>query len=75
MKRENDERSNAHSGRLDHIAFRCSDPDSLKARLRANDIAYQETAIPNFGLLQIFVRDPNGLQLELNFRNEAVQGT
>jgi catechol 2,3-dioxygenase-like lactoylglutathione lyase family enzyme len=74
MKREEGERSNAHSGRLDHIAFRCSDPDALRARLRANDVPYQETAIANFGLLQIFVRDPDGLQLELNFRNEAGQG-
>jgi len=73
MKRRSDEMSADHSGRLDHIAFRCSEPEAMRARLKAHDIAFQENSIPNFGLLQIFVRDPDGLQLELNFRTGPAQ--
>lgn len=73
MKRRADEMSADHSGRLDHIAFRCTEADAMRARLKALDIPFQENSIPNFGLLQIFVRDPDGLQLELNFRAEAAQ--
>ena len=71
MKRGCGDRPDDHSGRLDHIAFRCTDPDAMRARMRAHDMPFQETAIPAFGLLQMFVRDPDGLQIELNFRTEA----
>jgi catechol 2,3-dioxygenase-like lactoylglutathione lyase family enzyme len=71
MKRKAGEISADHSGRLDHIAFRCTEPEAMRARLRARDIPFQENAIPGFGLLQMFVRDPDGLQLELNFRAMA----
>ncbi len=74
MKRDAGERPNEHSGRLDHIAFGCTDPDGMKARLRSHDVPFQENWIPNFGLLQMFVRDPDGLQIELNFRTEPAQG-
>lgn len=68
MKRESSDRPSDHSGRLDHIAFRCTDPDAIRSRLRAHDVPFQETAIPDFGLLQMFVCDPDGLHIELNFR-------
>jgi catechol 2,3-dioxygenase-like lactoylglutathione lyase family enzyme len=73
MKRQVGDKPADHSGRLDHVAFRCTGPDGIRARLRAQDVPFQENSIPNFGLLQMFVRDPDGLQLELNFRTEPAQ--
>ena len=37
------------------------------ARLRDNGIAYEENKVWEIGLLQVFVHDPDGLQIELNF--------
>jgi len=56
------------SGAIDHIAFQCEDYDTLAGRLRAAGLDFHENAVPQAGLRQIFVEDPNGVTLELNFR-------
>ncbi len=62
-------RSNANTGRLDHIAFRGRNPQETIARLKRHNVAYRENEIPDARLHQIFVRDPNGIVIEMNFRN------
>ncbi|MET0293627.1 MAG: VOC family protein [Phenylobacterium sp.] len=54
------------SGAIDHLAFECDDYDAVRARLQAMALAFVENEFP--GLRQLFVKDPNGLTLELNFR-------
>ena len=56
------------TGSLDHVAFNATDFESTKARLEklGHDIRYN--ILDEIGLRQIFVMDPNGLQIELNFR-------
>jgi catechol 2,3-dioxygenase-like lactoylglutathione lyase family enzyme len=56
------------SGAIDHIAFACEDYEDIKGRLEAMKVDFHENAFPNFSLRQIFVKDPNGVTLELNFR-------
>ena len=56
------------SGAIDHIAFECDGYDEIRARLQALELAFAENALPDFNLRQIFVKDPNGVTLELNFR-------
>ena len=56
-----------NSGVVDHIAFRGSDPAPLWQRLRAFGIAARWRHIAEIGLLQIFVADPDGLTIEMNF--------
>jgi catechol 2,3-dioxygenase-like lactoylglutathione lyase family enzyme len=56
------------TGRLDHIAFGGTDYAAMSARLKAQDIGYRENHVPDFGIRQIFVRDPDGILVELNFR-------
>jgi catechol 2,3-dioxygenase-like lactoylglutathione lyase family enzyme len=56
------------SGAIDHVAFEASDFEDLCSRLRAAGLKYREDGIPSINLRQIFVNDPNGVQLELNFR-------
>ena len=54
---------------LDHIAFRGSDPGATIARLKKHGIAFRENLIADIRLHQVFVRDPNGVMVEMNFSN------
>jgi catechol 2,3-dioxygenase-like lactoylglutathione lyase family enzyme len=56
---------------LDHIAFRGIDIAATRATLRAHDLKFREAGVPGGRLQQIFVRDPDGILIELNFRNPA----
>ena len=58
------------SGAFDHIVFRANDPSVLIERLKKTDYAYRERQVPNMNLFQIFVEDPNGITIELNYRGE-----
>ena len=58
------------SGAFDHIAFRANDPIVLIERLEKTDYAYRERQVPNMNLFQIFVEDPNGITIELNYWGE-----
>ena len=58
------------SGAFDHIAFRANDPSVLIDRLKKIDYAYRERQVPNMNLFQIFVEDPNGITIELNYWGE-----
>ena len=56
------------TGALDHIAFNATDLAAVKARLSAHDVAYSVNDVPNAGLTQLFLKDPNGVKVEINFR-------
>jgi catechol 2,3-dioxygenase-like lactoylglutathione lyase family enzyme len=53
---------------LDHIAFRGKDAAATIAKLKEHSIAFRESLIPDIQLHQVFVRDPNGIMVEMNFR-------
>ena len=36
-------------------------------RLKRNHVPYRERQVPNMDLSQIFVEDPNGITIELNY--------
>jgi len=55
------------TGPVDHIAFNATDHDAMVALLKARGIAHGRNAVPGIGLRQIFVHDPNGVKIELNF--------
>ena len=55
------------SGAFDHIAFRANDPIVLIERLEKTDYAYRERQVSNMNLFQIFLEDPNGITIELNY--------
>ena len=57
----------AGSGNVDHIAFRGIDLDRTRATLSAAAIAFREEVVPRDNTVQIFLHDPDGLKLELNF--------
>lgn len=56
------------SGTVDHVAFECTDREGLVARLEAANVTYHHNYVEAVDLHQLFIRDPNGVILELNFR-------
>ena len=63
------------SGAFDHIAFRANDSSVLIERLEKADYAYRERQVPNMDLFQIFVEDPNGITIELNYWGDGATTT
>ena len=55
------------TGPLDHVAFTGEGYEELVERLRGHGLAFHPNDSPGIGLRQIFLNDPNGLKLELNF--------
>jgi catechol 2,3-dioxygenase-like lactoylglutathione lyase family enzyme len=55
-------------GAIDHIAFECADYDQMRAKLQARGLKFTSNDVPMIKLRQLFVNDPNGVTLELNFR-------
>jgi catechol 2,3-dioxygenase-like lactoylglutathione lyase family enzyme len=53
---------------LNHVAFDISDFDVMVAKLEAHSVAYRAVAVPGTSIRQIFLLDPNGVQVELNYR-------
>jgi len=59
------------TGSIDHVAFVARDVPAVKARLEANGMPFRQRTVPGMDLEQIFVVDPNGVTIELNFPGEA----
>ncbi|MFN0043291.1 MAG: VOC family protein [Alphaproteobacteria bacterium] len=59
------------TGQLDHIAFRASGLAAMRAKLRKFGIAHRERTVPGRELQQIFVQDPAGILIELNYAGPA----
>jgi catechol 2,3-dioxygenase-like lactoylglutathione lyase family enzyme len=64
--RPSQESSNA-TGTIDHIAFTATGLAEMRERLVRHGIPYQERTVPNLMLHQLFVKDPNGVMIELNY--------
>lgn len=61
-------RGAAQRGMIDHFALACSgDAQIYSQRLRALHIDFEEMDVPAIGMHLIFVRDPNGVLVELGF--------
>jgi catechol 2,3-dioxygenase-like lactoylglutathione lyase family enzyme len=56
---------------LDHFALRIDDWDGAIARLDAAGVKYRAVAIADTPIRQVFLRDPNGVNIELNYREVA----
>ena len=56
-------------GSFDHVAFRGDDFQAMRARLQEAGIAFKERVVPGGQLSQLFVPDPEGVLVEINFRN------
>ena len=64
-----DESREPGSGRLDHVAFSGVDLDATRQSLHAAGIPFREAVVPRDEIVQIFIHDPDGLTIELNFED------
>ena len=55
------------SGNLDHVAFQAVDLEGTRRALTEAGLVFREAIVPRDNTVQIFVRDPDGIQVELNF--------
>lgn len=64
---DRDEASLQGTGVVDHVAFFVTGLAAMLERLRAHEVPLRERTVPLLGLHQVFVDDPNGVVVELNF--------
>jgi catechol 2,3-dioxygenase-like lactoylglutathione lyase family enzyme len=57
----------AGSGMIDHVAFAATDIDAVRSRISAAGMEFRERQVPAMQLRQLFVNDPSGITIELNF--------
>lgn len=55
------------SGSVDHIAFFADGLAEMLAHLRQRGVAFRERTVPSIGLHQLFLDDPAGIVIELNY--------
>ena len=55
------------TGSIDHIAFEATGLKAMIARLEKHGIAAHHRKVPDLDLHQVFVHDPNGVRIELNY--------
>src|SRR5215813_9157927 len=62
------------TGVIDHIAFRATGLATMIENLTRSGIAFKERQVDDQGLYQLFLFDPNGVKIELNFSNSEAKG-
>jgi catechol 2,3-dioxygenase-like lactoylglutathione lyase family enzyme len=62
-----DEAQKPDSGVVHHVAFVSRGFEEMKRRLAARGAWFDTREVPGGALWQIFVRDPNGVLVELNY--------
>ena len=58
-------------GTFDHVAFTCRELAETEARLRAQGVDYRSVRVPGTQQVQLFLTDPAGNGVELNFANPS----
>jgi len=62
------------SGVIDHVAFRCTGLAETIAHLRRAGVEFRERQVDDQALYQLFLLDPNGVKVELNFAAAEAKG-
>ena len=62
------------TGVVDHVAFRCTNLRHMLAHLREKKVDVKHRRVNDQALYQLFLLDPNGVKVELNFDVDEVYG-
>jgi catechol 2,3-dioxygenase-like lactoylglutathione lyase family enzyme len=57
------------TGSVDHVAFTGENASEMRERLTKRGVAFEERTVPGRPLRQIFLYDPDGVQIEINYFN------
>jgi catechol 2,3-dioxygenase-like lactoylglutathione lyase family enzyme len=61
------------SGSVDHIAFLATDWPGMRQRCDALGVPYRVQRVPSLNLIQVFLVDPSGVTIELNYRSNSTE--
>jgi len=64
----------AGTGALDHIAFRATGLRQMLQHLRAEKVQFSQRRANGQALFQLFLYDPNGVKIELNYAAAEAEG-
>jgi hypothetical protein len=62
------------SGVIDHLAFRCTGLRETMEHFQRLNVSFRKRQVDDQGLFQLFLFDPSGIKIELNFANAEAQG-
>lgn len=62
------------TGALDHIAFRASGLRGMLEHLRSQKVPFSQRRANGQALFQLFLYDPNGIKIELNYAAQEAEG-
>jgi len=65
---ERDEKTLHGTGSIDHIAFFADGLAAMLEHLRSAGVEFRQRTVPSIGLHQVFLDDPNGCVIELNYQ-------
>tara|TARA_Y100001960_G_C14691849_1_gene836788 strand:- start:1057 stop:1479 length:423 start_codon:yes stop_codon:yes gene_type:complete len=60
------------TGTIDHVAFEANGINDTIETLEGKEIPFHVRDVPGMEIRQIFLHDPNGVMIELNFRGAEV---
>ena len=64
------EAGSTSTGPIDHVALNCQNKTLVVERLKAHSVQFSVAENLTPGVTQIFLKDPHGVPLELNFCGE-----
>lgn len=67
LPREGAAQASQGSAAIDHFALTCTGLEAMKASLDRAGVSYRERVAADDGFVQLFVTDPAGIRVELNF--------
>ena len=62
------------TGAIDHIAFRATGLRAMLKHLQKNEISFTQRRANGQALFQMFLYDPNGIKIELNYSADEAEG-
>ena len=62
------------TGALDHIAFRATGLRAMLEHLKGEKVPFTQRRANGQALFQLFLYDPNGVKIELNYAAEEAEG-
>lgn len=57
----------SHTGALHHVAFKAEGSAAFETLLKEKNLDYRKVYTPESDLTQLFVKEPGGITVELNF--------
>ncbi len=65
------QKAGGETGAVDHLAFRANGLADFTRHLAERGVVFEESEVPGLGLHQVFLSDPDGVRIEVNFPGEA----